>query len=94
MHIDFKVTTWERVEIPEGKEKEVLSKIKDGSISSGNDLFDLFNDDGNLTCDKLDDTDEPMTPEENGGSSTMEVWEQVTLEGNKPMECTWNNGAD
>jgi hypothetical protein len=96
MHIDFKITTWERVEIPKGMEREIFSKIEDGTISSANGLFSFTPTDGSgyldLTCEKLEDTDEQMTPEENGGCSTIEVWEQVTVKDNKPMQCTWQNG--
>jgi hypothetical protein len=76
MHIDFKITGWERVEIPEEMEEEVLSKIKDGTITTANDIFALpnANPDGSLRCDMLPDVTESMSVEENGGASTIEAF--------------------
>lgn len=84
MHVDFKVTTWERVEIPAKDEAEIMAAIADGRITSANQIFELFPSD-DLMCDKLDDVDVQMTPEENGGYSTIEV-----LEG---RELLWHNGT-
>jgi hypothetical protein len=79
MKVDFKITTWERVEIPEENKDEVFAKIKDGTITSANDLFDLTLENGkqmDLSCNKLIDVDEQMTVEENGGCSTIEVLDE------------------
>jgi hypothetical protein len=83
MHVDFKITTWERVEIPEGKEPMVRDLIKNGLVESASDLFDHLDD---ITCEKLTDVDEQMTPEENGGCSTIEIWEGV--------KNIWENGKE
>lgn len=96
MHVDFKITIWERVEIPEEFEEEILEKIKDGTIASANDLFGYQPKDGkgylDLDCEKLDDTSEQMTVEENGGCSVVEVWD------NNPdaqgMTCIFENGNE
>jgi len=71
MHVDFKITAWERVFIPEGHEQEILDKIKSGEIDSANGVFET-----DLDCpiERLTETDEQMTPEENGGQCTLEVY--------------------
>jgi len=96
MHIDFKISTWERVEIPEEYEEEIRAKIKDGSITSANQVFNYETGDGiiaDLQCNKLDDTDEQLSVEENGGNSTIEVWEKTSLR-TAPMLCSWRNGNE
>lgn len=89
MHVDFKITTWERVEVPAEHEEEIKALIEDGTITSASDMFDHL--DG-IECEKLTYVDEQMTPEENGGCSTVEVWEQTTA--GQPMERTWCNGDE
>ena len=42
MDFDFKVTTWERVFVEEENQEEVLKLIKEGKITSANDIFDYF----------------------------------------------------
>lgn len=90
MHIDFKVTCWERVEIPKEHEEKVKQALKEGKINSANDVFNLDYD-MSLDCDMLLDTSEQLSIEENGGYSTVEVWEQVKAP-TEPMEITWKNG--
>ena len=84
MHVDFKITTWERVSVPEEREEEVKQKIESGEISSASELCDFL--EGDAYSEKLFDVDEQMTPEENGGSSTIELYEET---GKNPM---WTNG--
>jgi len=71
MYIDFKITTWERVEIPQELEAVVKNELAQGNITSAIDLFDL---DDSMKCEKLPDFDEPMSPEENGGQPTIEAY--------------------
>ena len=96
MHVDFKTTIWERVEIPKEHEEEILEKIKDGTITSANTLFNYQPKDGkgylDLDCEKLGDTSEQMTVEENGGCSTIEVWED-NIDG-PGMSTTFENGNE
>jgi len=78
MDFDFKITTWERVNVSEEHEQKVLQAIKEGKITSSNDVFDFLADKMdfryiNFRCIKLSETDEQMTVEENGGCSTIEV---------------------
>jgi predicted HAD superfamily phosphohydrolase len=95
MHIDFKITTWERVEIPNENKKEVMSRLEDETIESANDLFNyqLKEDDSfmNLTHEKLDNVSDQMTIDENNGCSTIEVWDYDDEDTNNPMDLVWDN---
>ena len=70
--IDFKVTVWERVTIDDDKLDDVIARIKDGTITSSNDLFDCLDDDCTYEG-TIDDTIEQMLPIENDNQSTIEV---------------------
>ena len=72
MQFDFKITTWERIEVSEEFEQEVLDGIKDGSITNGNGVFNV---DENAECNTIDEVEEYMSLEDNGGASTIEVLE-------------------
>lgn len=72
MEFDFKITTWERVTVDPKDEQKVLELIKSGDITSANDVFNYVAD---AECNKLDDVDEQMTVEENGGEATIDVLE-------------------
>lgn len=78
MNFDFKITTWERVNVSEEHEDIVLEAIKSGEISSAADVFDFLADKGdmNVETNTILETDEQMTVEENGGSSTIEVMDE------------------
>ena len=70
--VDFKVTVWERVNIPDDKLNDVIERIRSGEISSSSDLFYVLDDD--CTYEGIiDDTMEPLTPEENDNQSTIEA---------------------
>ena len=72
MEIDFKITTWERVTIPQELEKEVLKAIENEEITCSDDLIELFGED----CfyeGILSDVSAQMTVEENGQNATIEV---------------------
>ena len=85
MDSDFKVTTWERVSVDPEHEEQLLRLIKEGEITSANDVFAYK---FGAECNKLDDTDEQLTPEENGGASTIEVI------GNKGQTVYWNGNEE
>jgi hypothetical protein len=70
-HIDFKITSWERVQVSDDKVEEIISKIKSGEISSSEDLIELTINSEYLGI--IDDTTEQMTIEENDGQSTIEI---------------------
>jgi hypothetical protein len=76
MFFDFKITTWERITVPEEHEAAILEKIKSGEITTGNDLYAAMDeiDTDELVCrDVLHETEDSMTPEENGGCATIEI---------------------
>ena len=72
MYVDFKITTWERIEVPTEHEEKVKELVKSGAIDKSTDMLDFFND---LEVRKIDDVDEYMTIGENGGCATLEVFE-------------------
>jgi hypothetical protein len=85
MHIDFKITTWERVEIPPEREEEILAKLKLGKIECSNDLWDI-NPGIDLTYETLDDTSVQMTTKENLSAPTIEVFKE---RGSDPIWHNW-----
>jgi hypothetical protein len=72
MYIDFKITTWDRVHILSQDEAEVRRAIENGELTSQQD-FTLLDVEG--SWEKVDNADEQMSVEENGGNATVEVWE-------------------
>lgn len=85
MHIDFKISTWERVEIPSELEQEVLEAIKTGKITSTSDLVDKYS----LDWDKMEETDEQLIPADNDGQSTIEVFQNKG-----DSKAIWMNGNE
>ncbi len=67
MYLDYKCTVWRRIHIPDDKnDKEyILYKLKQG-------VEPLFTD---AEYETLYDTSEDMTVDENGGSSTIELFD-------------------
>jgi hypothetical protein len=74
-HIDFKITIWERVIIDDDKVPDLINRIKDGSVMSSSDLFEVFDDECHYEG-ILYDTSDQMTVEENDNQSTIEVYEK------------------
>lgn len=76
MQIDFKITTWERVEIEDDALlEEIKSKLEDGTIHSSNSLI-TYCDDNNINCEYMGivlETEHQLTPEENNGETTIEI---------------------
>ena len=88
MKFDFKITTWERVTVPEELEDKVHQAIKDGRITSSNSLYDFLEEEGHCVDAEysiIDEVEEQMTVEGNGGASTIEV-----LDDNS--KTIWANG--
>ena len=67
MYLDYKCTIWRRIHIPDDKNDKdyILEKLKQGAEP-------LFTD---AEYETLYDTSEDMTVEENGGSSTIELFD-------------------
>lgn len=74
MHVDFKITTWERCHLPDDLSpeqiEEIQDKIKKGVITCYSDLEEECGVD---TTEKLLEVDEYMTPGENDGQATIEL---------------------
>ena len=80
MHIDFKISTWERAQVPEGMEDKVLQACKEGKINTVNELNDfvkeLDNTDEFIDWETLEDVVEYLTLEDNGYDATIEVFDE------------------
>ena len=86
MYIDYKVTLWKRVHFNKNTN---LEKIIQAMEEKG--LEGVFDDElGFVEQEILYDTEEEMTPEENGGYSTVEVY----AEGKFVDNLIWSNGKD
>jgi hypothetical protein len=98
--LDAKQTIWERVEIPEewleeaGVKDALIKAIEEGEITCLNDLWHFADQYGLAEPEivTLYNTMESMTPEQNGGCSTLEFSETKT--GSWGELCTWKNGRD
>jgi hypothetical protein len=75
MYIDYKATIWFRISL-RGEEEKVIEALKNGK--SVNELYDEF-DDFLVGCDPMFDTEEILTPEENNGQSTIEIYKDTEL---------------
>ena len=87
MHIDVKVSVWKRIELPESATKEEIIKALEFGEEGINDLFDTYD---NLGYDEIENTEETLTPEDNGGQETIELHSDEKGDGpiwtNKPTE--------
>ena len=76
MYIDFKISTWERVQIDDSIKKEVIAKLKSGEITSSSDLYEHFNEElFSFDSDIMYEASEQLTPKDNNGMSTIEAYE-------------------
>jgi hypothetical protein len=86
MHVDFKITKWERIEIPSESEAEVEKGIKEGKLRTSTDVWNILSV-GEANLEELDDTTVQMSVKENEGASTIELFEE---RGQDPI---WSNGV-
>ena len=82
MQVDFKISVWERVEVPEEKKEMVLKALKNGEVSTANELLELIDD--ATYFGKMDDTEEDLTPADNNDNPTIDVL-------NENGETIWQN---
>ena len=76
-YIDYKCTTWNRINLPDDVDiDEVKEMIKDRL--SIDDIIEKF-DNMNIEWESLTDTEEYIYPEDNYGSSTIELFEDLNL---------------
>lgn len=87
MHVDFKITTWERCELPDNLTEEEVNDLKD-KISRGviTNYQDLEEEVGNIPHNEIVlEVEEYMNPDENGGESTVELLiDTETIATNEP----------
>lgn len=84
-HLDFKVTTWKRIHIPDNKVQEVIEELKNKTPGEG--PYDLLEQEGFYEDNSIEDFEEPMTTDENEGASTQELY-------NSEGQLIYQNGAD
>jgi hypothetical protein len=83
MYIDYKVTVWKRVHFNEDVDsKKVIQILEEEGLG------DVFDEElGFIEQEILFETEDDMTPEENGGYATIEVYEN-----NNPVDnLIWSN---
>ena len=85
MKVDFKITIWERVRVPDNLSEEVLSKLKSGEISSSEDLYNFLED--GFESEFLLETGEQLLITENDGQATIEVVDEK-------RNIIFNNGIE
>lgn len=75
MYIDRKITIWERMKFRDEEEfKQAIQILKDT-----NNISEVDNQNFEIEYEPLFDTTEEMTVEENGGSSTVEAFNNTEL---------------
>lgn len=97
-YLDYKVTSWKRIEVDE----EVLDNVKDWLESNleGNDDLEMILDNYELSnylksSGFIEDTEEYLTVEENSGESTIELINEdhFKLWENRGVKNTINNST-
>jgi len=73
-YVDFKVTIWERVHFDDADIEKVSEKIKNGIVTSSEDMFTEFEDRVAHDSEFLLETAEQMPIEENDNQSTVELF--------------------
>lgn len=74
-YLDFKITSWKRIHIPDERIEEAIQKLKEGGCDAP---YDLLDEDGDCYIDSCGidlECEEPMTVEENEGASTQELYD-------------------
>ena len=72
--INFKVTTWEVVQIPDELVDIFKQGIENGTITSSGDLYDMPElEDVDLDLEFTDDGQDQLSVEENNGEFTIEL---------------------
>ena len=86
MYVDYKVTVWKRVHFNENTSpKEVIQVLEEEGLDY------VFDDElGFVEQEILYDTEEEMTPKENEGYPTIEVY----VEGKFVDNLIWSNEKD
>lgn len=72
-HLDFKITSWKRLKVPDEKVNEVIERLK---ASDHDEVYNLQDIEGVYFIQDGPDAEceEAMIPSENSGSSTQELY--------------------
>jgi hypothetical protein len=74
MKVDYKITTWERFDIDDEHEDALMAFLKENPKATAMDIFDWSLKLGvDPYVERIEGSDEEMTPEENNGYATLEV---------------------
>lgn len=73
MYVDFKVTTWERVEISDNDIEAVKEMLESGEVETANELMEAI--DGTYEG-VIPEMDSMVSVEANGGWATIEMKEK------------------
>lgn len=73
-HLDFKISSWKRVFVPDHKIQETIEKLKKGDYETP---YELMDEEGYYDSTSFDDQvcEEPLSPEVNFGCSTQELYD-------------------
>ena len=92
IHIDEKITIWDRFSIDEEHKESLLEFLKDNPTSDLSDVLEWADSQGiDGEHSTLLDTGEVMTVEENDGNCTLEITQDA--ESQLAGECLFNNVA-
>jgi hypothetical protein len=76
MKIDYKITTWERFDIEDEYRDALLAFLKENPQAKAMDIYDWYcSIGGDPYPDRVDGTEEFMTPKQNGGFATLEIFD-------------------
>ena len=82
-YVDVKVSVWNRLDFDDDADmNEVLSVIPKKGIAA---IYEKF---GVIVCKTLYETEQLLTPQENAGSATIEVYEKDKLKWDNSMNST------
>ena len=82
-YVDYKISMWVRIPIEHTDNiPAIIEKFKAGELPSGVD-GELYAEDGSPEYDNMYDTEEYLTPSQNNGDATVEIFQN-----NKQV---WNN---
>jgi hypothetical protein len=74
MHIDYKITTWERFEIDDEHREALESFLKDNPKADAMNIYNWACDnDIDPYVEKIEGTDKLMFPEDNDNQATLEI---------------------
>lgn len=89
MIIQFKITTWEKIEtFNKNIDNDVIEKIKSGVIKCSDDMYTYYNYKyGDFSHQLFTDAGTQVTPSNNNGEPTIEMYDDN-------MNLIWDNGRN